>query len=63
VIEKLPPKTKAVGVDLGVKTLATQSDGKTCPNIKPYRTLERRLAKLQKWYSRTKKKEVSTENG
>jgi putative transposase len=55
VIEKLPPKTKAVGVNLGVKTLATQSDGKTYPNIKPYCTLEDRLAKLQQWHSRTEK--------
>jgi putative transposase len=55
VIEKLPLKTKAVRVDLGVKTLAVQSDGKTYPNIKSYRTLEDRLAKLQKWHPRTEK--------
>jgi transposase len=47
VIEKLPPKTKAIEVNFGVKTLAAQSDGKTYTNIKPYRTLEDRLAKLQ----------------
>ena len=54
-ISRLPPKTKAVGVDLGLKTLAVQSDGKTYPNIRPYRTLEARLAKLQQWFSRTTK--------
>jgi putative transposase len=55
VIKKLPPKTKAVEVDFGVKILTTQSDGKTYPNIKPYCTLEDRLAKLQQWHSRTEK--------
>lgn len=54
-MKRLPPKTKVVGVDLGIKTLATQSDGKTYPNIRPYRTLEDRLAKLQQWFSRTEK--------
>ena len=54
-INQLPPKTKVVGIDLGLKTLAVQSDGKTYANIKPYRTLEKRLAKLQQWFSRTTK--------
>lgn len=54
-IKKLPPKTKAVGIDLGIKTLAVQSDGKTYANIRPYRTLEKRLVKLQQWFARTTK--------
>ena len=54
-IKKLPPKTKAVGIDLGIKTLAVQSDGKTYANIRPYKTLEKRLAKLQQWFARTTK--------
>jgi putative transposase len=54
-IKPLPPKTKVVGVDLGIKTLATLSDGKTYSNIKPYRTLEIRLRKLQQWFARTTK--------
>lgn len=54
-IKKLPPKTKVVGIDLGIKTLAVQSDGKTYANIRPYRTLEKRLAKLQQWFARTTK--------
>jgi putative transposase len=54
-IKKLPPKNKVVGIDLGIKTLAVQSDGKTYANIRPYRTLEKRLAKLQQWFARTTK--------
>lgn len=47
-LKKLKPKKKVVGIDLGVKDLATCSDGKRYPNIKPYRTLEKRLARLQR---------------
>jgi putative transposase len=54
-INKLPPKTKVVGIDLGIKTLVVQSDGKTYANIRPYKTLEKQLAKLQQWFSRTTK--------
>lgn len=54
-IKHLPPKTKVVGVDLGIKTLAVQSDGKTYPNIKPYRNLEAKMKKLQQWFARTTK--------
>lgn len=54
-IKKLPPRTKVVGIDLGIKTLAVQSDGKTYANIRPYRSLEKQLAKLQQWFSRTTK--------
>nr|MBA3923950.1 transposase [Nostocaceae cyanobacterium] len=38
----------AVGVDLGIKTLATLSTGKTFPNPQPYRFSQARLARLQK---------------
>jgi putative transposase len=62
VIKKLPPKTKAVEVNFGVKMLATQSDEKTYPNIKSYYTLEDRLAKLQNDIHE-QRKEVNTENG
>lgn len=37
-----------VGVDLGIKTLATLSSGETFANPQPYRTLERQLKRLQK---------------
>ncbi len=36
------------GVDLGIKTLATLSTGKTFPNPQPYRQSQARLARLQK---------------
>jgi len=54
-IKHLPPKNKVVGIDLGIKTLAIQSDGKTYPNIKPYHNLEARMTKLQQWLARTTK--------
>lgn len=42
----------ACGVDLGIKTLATLSTGKTFPNPQPYRQSQTRLARLQKAASR-----------
>lgn len=41
-----------VGVDLGIKTLATLSNGETFPNPQAYRTAERRLKRLQRGASR-----------
>ena len=41
-----------VGVDLGIKTLATLSNGETVPNPQPYRQSQSRLARLQKAASR-----------
>ena len=37
-----------VGVDLGIKTLATLSDGTTYPSLKPYRANKTNLATLQR---------------
>ena len=51
-IRKLKPNKKVVGIDLGIKDLATCSDGTRFKNIKPYRTLERKLALLQRSHSR-----------
>ena len=51
----LPNYTEGVGVDLGVKTLATISDGTTVPNIKTFRRvriLEKRLKRLQRKVAR-----------
>jgi putative transposase len=42
----------AVGVDLGIKTLATLSTGETFQNPQPYRKSQARLARLQKAASR-----------
>ena len=47
--------TNGVGVDLGVKTLATVSDGTIVPNIKTFRRvsiLEKRLKRLQRKVAR-----------
>jgi len=51
-IEKYKPNNKSVGVDLGIKELAILSDGTRYKNIKPYRTLEKRLARLQRKHSK-----------
>ena len=51
----LPDYTDGVGVDLGIKTLATVSDGTTIPNIKTFRRvriLEKRLKRLQRKVAR-----------
>ena len=47
-----PPKGGAVGVDLGVKTLATLSDGTVIENPRYLRKSERRLKMAQKALSR-----------
>jgi putative transposase len=55
IIPKLKKVKKEIGVDLGVKDLATCSDGQVFENIKPYRSLERRLKHLHRNMSRTQK--------
>ena len=54
-VADLPEFTDGVGVDLGVKTLATVSDGTIVPNIKTFRRvriLNKRLKRLQRKVSR-----------
>ncbi len=54
-VTDLPEYTDGVGIDLGIKTLATVSDGTTVPNIKTFRRvriLEKRLKRLQRKVSR-----------
>ena len=54
-VTNLPEHTDGVGVDLGIKTLATFSDGTRVPNIKTFRRvriLEKRLKRLQRKVSR-----------
>ena len=51
----LPEYTDGVGIDLGIKTLATASDGTIVPNIKTFRRvriLNKRLKRLQRKVSR-----------
>ena len=47
-----PPKGGAVGIDLGIKTLATLSDGTVIENPRYLRKSERRLKRAQKALSR-----------
>lgn len=58
-IKPLNQDRLAVGVDLGVKTLATLSSGETFANPQPYRTAERRLKRLQKATSRKVKNSLN----
>ena len=54
-VTNLPDYTEGVGIDLGVKTLATVSDGTVVPNIKTFRRvriLNKRLQRLQRKVSR-----------
>ena len=54
-VADLPDYTDGVGIDLGIKTLATVSDGTTVPNIKTFRRvriLNKRLKRLQRKVSR-----------
>jgi putative transposase len=52
---QLPVVDTEVGVDLGIKTLATCSDGKVYENAKPYRRLSRRIKMAQRRLSKKKK--------
>jgi putative transposase len=45
-------KTQVVGVDLGIKALATVSDGTQFRNLRPLMSLEKKLKQLQKHLSR-----------
>ena len=47
-----PPPEAVIGVDLGIKVLATVSDGTVYENPKSYRKSEKRLNKLQRIKSR-----------
>ena len=54
-VTNLPDYTDGIGIDLGIKTLATVSDGATVPNIKTFRRvriLNKRLKRLQRKVSR-----------
>ncbi len=54
-IPELPKTGRRVGVDLGIKALATTSDGVTYPNGKNYSHAEKHLARLQRSLSRKTK--------
>ncbi len=50
-----PKSTDVIGVDLGIKTLATLSDGKVFESVKSYRRLETKLSRMQ-YLNRNKEK-------
>lgn len=54
-ITTFPVLTTKVGIDVGLKTFAVMSNGKSIANPKHLRKSEKRLAKLQKDLSRKKK--------
>ena len=54
-VQNLPDYTDGIGIDLGIKTLATVSDGNIIPNVKAFRRvriLNKRLKRLQRKVSR-----------
>jgi putative transposase len=53
-ISPLSPRKSIVGIDLGVETAVTTSEGEKIPNPRPLRELEQRLAKAQRKLSRKK---------
>ena len=53
--ETLPKTGKAVGIDLGIRTLAVTSDGKEYDNPGTYRKNQKKLARAQKKLSRKSK--------
>jgi putative transposase len=57
--KEMKPKKKVkkeVGIDLGIKTLVVDSDGNEYANIKPYRTLSRKIKRLQRKLSNRRRK-------
>jgi len=54
-VQDYPNRQESVGVDLGIKTLATLSTGETFPNSRPLQKNLRKLKKLQRNLARKKK--------
>ena len=54
-IQKLPETNKCVGVDLGLKNFIICSDGERVETPKHFRKSEKKLAKKQREFTRTKK--------
>jgi putative transposase len=60
-ITKLPPSDKKIGVDLGIETFASTSDGQKFGQPKRIRRLRKKLARLQRLHSRKQKGSKSRE--
>ncbi len=54
-IEPLPPITKEVGIDLGIKSLVVTSDGEMIANPKHWYRYEKRLARAQRRHAKKRK--------
>ena len=54
-VQDYPNRQESVGVDLGIKTLATLSTGETFPNSRPLQKNLRKLKKLQRNLARKNK--------
>jgi putative transposase len=54
-IEHLPKAQKAIGIDVGISSLITTSDGQKVANPKHFKRLYKKLRRVQKAYSRTQK--------
>jgi putative transposase len=61
-IEQHKPVKKEVGIDLGIKTLVVDSDGQEYENIKPYRTLRKKLKRVQRKLSKRRHKSTNKES-
>ena len=61
--EKIPPKGAVGGVDLGIRALATLSDGETFENPRTLRGAERKLQRLQRSVSRKRKGSKNRQKG
>jgi putative transposase len=55
-VEQLPESKKEVGIDLGIKTLIVDSNCKEYANIKPYRSMKRKIKKVQRKLSKRRHK-------
>src|SRR5690606_7031489 len=55
-IQEYEPTKKEVGIDLGIKTLAVDSDGNEYENIRPLRNLQRKLKRKQRKLSKRRHK-------
>lgn len=55
-IKPLKKIKQEVGIDLGIKTLVVDSNGQEYANIKPYRTLKRKIKRVQRKLDRRKNK-------
>lgn len=51
-IPQAMPRGEAVGIDVGILNFLATSSGKTYPNLRPFKTLQRKLKLLQKRVSR-----------